>query len=75
MTKLGAVMGNLEFEPAGEKVLVSVNGFFVSAAPLIRFSDVENTFIAFLPQNALGPKNVIGVFLVEDRGLVELKIR
>ena len=73
--KLGAIMGNLEFEPAGEKVLVSVNGYFVSASPLISFGDVDNTFIAFLPQNALGRNNDIGVFLVEDRGLVELNIR
>ena len=74
MIKLGAVMGNLEFEPASEKVLVAVNGLFVSASPLIRYSDIDNTFIAILPQKALGKKNKIAVFLVDDQGLVELKI-
>ena len=51
---LGVVMGNLEFETAAtNKVLISVNGRFVTGSPLIEFKDISNTFISMLPKSTL----------------------
>jgi hypothetical protein len=71
---LGAIVGNLEFDPSGDKVLISINGKFVTGSPLISFREVGNTFIAMLPQYALSTQNKIGVYLVEEAGLLELEI-
>jgi hypothetical protein len=74
-TPQGIITGNLEFKPIdGEKVLVMVNGQFVTGSPLIEFQNVSNTFIAMLPKNVLESENDIGVFLVTDSGLIELNI-
>lgn len=73
--KLGAVMGNLDFEPAGNIVLVSINNRFVSASPLITFRDIDHSFVAFLPQNTLGPENDVAVYLIEASGLRKLDIQ
>lgn len=71
---LGIVMGNLEFEPAGNKVLIVVNGRIVSGSPLVEFKGFDNTFIAMLPPSVLKEHNEIGVYLLEDDGLVELTL-
>ena len=71
---LGVVMGNLEFEPAGDKVLIAINGRFVSASPLIEFKKTPHTFVAMLPLGALTLENEIGVFVVDGSELVALDI-
>jgi hypothetical protein len=71
---LGVVMGNLEFEPAGNTVLIVVNGRIVSGSSLVKFKGVDNTFIALLPPSVLNEHNQIGVYLLEDDGLLELTL-
>jgi len=71
---LGVVMGNLEFETSGDRVLVSINDQILTGSPLIEFSKVKNTFVAMLPQEALKQHNDIRIFLVEDKGLLELEL-
>lgn len=72
----GLVIGHLNFESRGEKVLVAINGNFVTGSPLIEFDDVRNSFIAMLPQGVLvrGRENDIGVYLVNDNGLSKLEL-
>jgi hypothetical protein len=71
---LGVVMGHLEFEPAGDRVLVAVNGRFVTGSPLLQFKKVPHTFVAMLPAGSLAAENEIQLFLVEDQDLVALEV-
>ncbi len=71
---LGVVMGNLEFEPTTDKVLISVNGRFVTGSLLIKFKGISNTFIAMLPKAVLTSQNDIGVYMIEGNLLAELEI-
>ena len=70
----GVIMGNLNFEPTGDTVLVSVNNRFVTGSPLINFRDISNTFLAMLPPGALEAENDIGIYLVEEQNLVLLSL-
>jgi hypothetical protein len=71
---IGVVVGNLEFEPDSEKVLVSINGRFVTGSPLVEFNNASNTFIAMLPQGVLKRDNNIGIYLVHENSLSELDL-
>lgn len=71
---LGMVMGNLEFEPEGDKVLIAVNGVFVTASPLFNFKDTPHTFLAMLPDAILTADNEVEVYLVVEGQLQRLTL-
>ena len=67
-------MGHLEFEPNGEKVLVVINGQFMTESPLIEFLGISKIFIAMLPNSVLASENEIGLYLVQEEGLQEVDL-
>jgi len=72
---IGVIMGNLESAFTADKVLISVNGRFVTGSPLLKFQNVKNSFIAMLPESLVAIKKEIGVYLVDGDRLVELDVR
>jgi len=72
---IGVIMGNLESAFTADKVLISVNGRFVTGSPLLKFQNVKNFFIAMLPESLVPIKKEIGVYLVDGDRLVELDVR
>jgi Sulfatase len=72
---IGVIMGNLEAAFTADKVLISVNGRFVTGSPLLKFQNVKNSFIAMLPESLVPIKKEIGVYLVDGDRLVELDVR
>jgi hypothetical protein len=73
-TPLGVVMGHLDFDPSGGKVLISVNGRFVTGSELVELGEVQNSFVAMLPSGILGEHNDIGVLLVQGDRLSQLDV-
>ena len=71
---LGVIMGSLNFEPTGDRVLMAVNGRFVTGSPLVNFREIDNTFLAMLPPGVLEAQNEIGIYLVEEGNLVALSL-
>ena len=72
---LGLVVGKIESKIKASKVLVAINGHFVTGSPMLTFNGINKSFIAMLPVGALSRQNDIGIYLVDENGLLELTIQ
>lgn len=70
--KVGAVVGRIPSAAPDDKVLVAVNGVFVSASPLVTFRKENNTFLAMLPAGVLKRQNEIAVYRFSGAELEKL---
>lgn len=70
--RVGAVVGRLESALPDDKVLVAINGRFVSASPLVTFRKEEHVFLAMLPAGTLGKQNTLAVYILSGGELERL---
>ncbi|MFK7977874.1 MAG: sulfatase-like hydrolase/transferase [Halioglobus sp.] len=70
--RVGAVVGRLRSAEPDDKVLISINGLFVTASPLVTFREQDNTFLAMLPAGVLKKKNAVGVYKYANGALEKL---
>lgn len=69
---LGLLFGSLEADDQGGRILVAVNGVFVSGSPLFAFGKDKRVFLAMLPQGTLRGENMIELFRLDGETLYAL---